>query len=260
MAKYAKWIGGGLGWAVGGPIGAMAGFALGALFDNASDIDERRLSGNQTSGRTNTDAGDFGMSMVILSAAVMRADGKVMRSELDYVKNFFLQQFGEARAKELVSALKEVLEHDVSTRQVCMQIRVNMDHSSRLQLLHYLFGIGYADGKITPQDLHVLNTMARYLGISQKDFYSINAMFGGAGYQYSTYQRRKPDLSAAYQILEVEQKASDEEVKKAYRRLVNKHHPDRVSHLGPDFTKAAKEKFQKIQEAYDQVKTSRGMR
>jgi len=255
MSKFGKWIGGGLGWAVGGPIGAIVGFAVGSLFDNAQSVDERSTRGGSQSRyrsgayRTQqTTAGDFGVSMVILSAAVMRADNRVMRSELDYVKNFFRKQFGEEKTKELVRILREVLEHDISVRQVCMQIRENMSHPMRLQLLHYLFGIAYADDNLPPNEWNVLNTIARYLGISQKDFQSIHAMFGKTG----------PSSSEAYQILEISSDATNEQIKKAYRKMAVKYHPDKVASLGEEFQKAAKEKFQKVQEAYEQLKKERG--
>jgi DnaJ like chaperone protein len=245
MAKYARWIGGGLGWAVGGPIGAIAGFVLGSLFDNASEIDESKKSGSQQQSQ-NTQSGDFNMSLIILSAAMMKADGKVMRSELNYVRDFFTKQFGENNAVDMLQALRKVLEHDVSVRQVCLQIRSNMTHPMRLQLLHYLFGIAKADAHIADSELHLLNSIASYLGISQKDFESISAMFG-----------KTQSDEDAYKILEIDKSAGDDEVKKAYRRMAKKYHPDKVAALGAEFQDAAKEKFQNVQKAYEQIRKTR---
>lgn len=261
---YAKWIGGSIGWALGGPIGAVAGFALGSLFDSSENlITTEQGKTNQNNQRSNhTGAGDFGMSMVILSAAVMRADNKIMKSELDFVKTYLVQQFGDAQAKELIRALREVLKAEVSIRQVCLQIRANMTHPMRLQLLHYLFGVAYADGNAHRGELNTLNTMARYLGISQKDFYSINAMFGASqGYSGSSSRPRtsKMGVSDAYKILEITSSVTDDQVKKAYRKMAKKYHPDKVASLGPEFQNAAKEKFQKVQQAYEQIKSTRGM-
>lgn len=254
--SYIKWLGGSLGWAVGGPIGAIAGFALGSLFDNASNATEQQKSFDQNQYRS-TQAGDFGMSMVILSAAVMKSDNRIMKSELEFVKSYLLKQFGANQAKELVSALKEVLKQNVPVRQVCLQIRANMSHPMRLQLLHYLFGVAYSDGKVHTSELHILNTIARYLGISQKDFYSINAMFGGGSNR--SHGSSSLGVSSSYKVLEITSSVSDEEVKKAYRKMAKKYHPDKVAALGPEFQTAAKEKFQKVQQAYEEVKTSRGM-
>jgi DnaJ like chaperone protein len=258
--SFAKWIGGSIGWSLGGPIGAVAGFALGALFDNGFGDQEQKTQTYQNAQRSQTTPGDFGMSMVILSAAVMKADNKILKSELDFVKSYMVQQFGETHAKELISALKEVLKTEVPVRQVCLQIRANMSHPMRLQLLHYLFGVGYSDGLVDRLELNTLNTIARYLGISQKDFFSINAMFGGQ----SSNSGARPGsntigISGAYKILEIDSKATDSEVKKAYRKMAKKYHPDKVASLGPDFQNAAKEKFQKVQQAYEEVKDDRGM-
>lgn len=259
--SIAKWIGGGLGWTFGGPIGGLIGFALGAMLDNASGVVPHQETYEKQRGSSanyaNTQAGDFGMSLIILSAAVMKADNRIMKSELDFVKSYMVQQFGASQAKELISALKEVLKQQIPTRQVCLQIRANMSHPMRLQLLHYLFGVAYADNQAHQAELSVLNTMARYLGISQKDFYSIHAMFGG-GYQ-SGSTRKQPSTANAYAILEIEKGVSDEAVKKAYRKMAKKYHPDKVAALGPEFQKAAKEKFQKVQQAYETIKKSRGM-
>jgi DnaJ like chaperone protein len=260
--SFGKWIGGSIGWSVGGPIGAIAGFALGALFDNGfGDQSENQETYRNAQGQQQqTKAGDFGMSMVILSAAVMKADNKIMKSELDFVKTYLVQQFGQTHAKELLAALKEVLKTDVPVRQVCLQIRANMSHAMRLQLLHYLFGIGYSDGVVGRVELNTLNTIARYLGISQKDFFSINAMFGGGSSQSGSRPGSSSiGISASYKILEIDAKATDSEVKKAYRKMAKKYHPDKVAALGPEFQNAAKEKFQKVQQAYEEVKDSRGM-
>jgi DnaJ like chaperone protein len=257
--SFLKWIGGSLGWSVGGPIGAVAGFALGALFDNGLGNKENNQQ-TFTSQNSNTQAGDFGMSMVILSAAVMKADNKIMKSELEFVKSYLVQQFGASQAKDLTAALKEVLKTDVPVRQVCLQIRANMSHPMRLQLMHYLFGVGYADGLVETAELQTLNNIARYLGVSQKDFFSINARFGGQG---GTGGRARNSsslgITAAYQILEIDSSVEDQDVKKAYRKMAKKYHPDKVAALGPEFQNAAKEKFQKVQQAYEEVKEKRGM-
>ena len=245
MGKFSKWIGGGLGWALGGPIGAVVGFAVGSFIDNAQEDFEKK-KGHDPHLRYHTGSGDFGVSLLVLSAAVMNADGKVMRSELNYVKKFFTKQFGAAYTKKYMGLLKEILKQEIPLHEVCEQIRYNMQHPMRLQLLHYMFGIAGADGSVDAIEVNVIHQIARYLGISEKDFASIKAMF-------------VKDTASAYKILEINKSASDEEVKKAYRKMALKYHPDRVSQLGEEFQTAAKEKFQKVQEAYEQIKKERGI-
>ncbi|MFM1876238.1 MAG: hypothetical protein RL266_1975, partial [Bacteroidota bacterium] len=148
MAKYAKWLGGTVGWAFGGPIGALLGFALGSLYDNASgDVmawGEPEPEAQNRS-RTRTTTGDFEASLLILTAAVMKADNSVKKAELEFVRSFLIGQFGEEKAKQQLLLLREILKRPIEIRQVSMQIRAFMDHSSRLQLMHYLFQLANAD-------------------------------------------------------------------------------------------------------------------
>lgn len=238
--KYGKWLAGGLGWAFGGPIGAILGFVLGSVYDNADEV-----TVTQGRGRTSSRSGDFAASLLVLTAAVMKADNRILKAELDYVKQFFLRQFGEHYAKEQLLVLREMLKQDIPVRDVCQQIKQHLDHPSRLQLLHYLFGIALSDGEAHPLEVKLIEEIADYLGINAADFGSIKAMF-------------VKDTKAAYHILEIEQSATDDEVKKAYRKMAVKYHPDKVSHLGEEFQKAAKEKFQKVNDAFQQIKKERG--
>lgn len=237
MGKYSKWIGGGLGWALLGPLGGVLGFVVGSMFDR-SDGQQRVFTG--------TTHGDFTMSLLTLTAAVMKADGRILKSELEYVRQYFSQSFGPAASQEAMLYLRDLLRQEIPLRDVCYQIKNRLDHSSRLQLLHFLFGVSKADGKVHPKEVVVIEKIAGYLGISAKDLGSIKAMF---------YE----DTDAAYRILELESSVSNDEVKKAYRKMANKYHPDKVAYLGEDIRKAAGEKFRKVKNAYDTVKKDRGM-
>lgn len=252
MAKYAKWLGGTFGWAFGGPIGALLGFALGSLYDNASgDVlnwGDPQVGSGQARRSTQTTAGDFEASLLILTAAVMKADNSVKKSELEFVKRFLIAQFGEAKAKQQLLLLREILKKPIEIRQVSMQIRSFMDHASRLQLLQYLFQLANADKEIHGNEVDMLTRIASYMGISKADFMSIKAMF------------LVQNDESVYQILEVHKTASDDEVKKAYRKMAIKYHPDKVSHLGPEHQEAAKVKFQKLTEAYERIKKERGIK
>lgn len=239
---FGKWLGGGLGWAFGGPIGGILGFVFGSMFD-AMQSGKYAYQPNQA----NTREGDFTLSLLVLAAGVMKADGKVVRSELDYVKAFLLQQFGEEKARQQILILRELLKQDYSLRQVSLQIQANMTHPARLQLLHFLFGIALADGQVHPHEMQLLQRISSYLNISPADFSSIGAMFQG---------KVESDY---YKVLEISPEASDEEVRKAYRKLAFKYHPDRVGNLGEEVQRASKEKFQTLQHAYAQIRKARQM-
>lgn len=236
--KYAKWIGGGLGWAFGGPIGGVLGFIFGSMVDGMQ------------SGKFEykpTQSGDFSVSLLILSAAVMRADGKVMQSELEYVRRFFTHNFGAAVASQRIRMLQEILKQDFNVQEVCGQIAQYMDYPARLQLLHYLFGIASADGQYNAKEVEMIGTIAGHMNINRQDYESIRAMF-------------VKDIDSAYKVLEISPDVTDEEVKAAYRKMAVKYHPDKVEHLGPEVQKSAKEKFQQLQAAYEEIKKRRGIK
>jgi DnaJ like chaperone protein len=241
MGIFGKWVGGGLGFVMGGPIGGLLGFLVGSVIDSTT------VTTSASSVRTSrTQQGDFGMSLLVLVAAVMKADGKVVKSELDYVKQFFVRQFGQESAKQALLMLKDILKQEIPVRDVSLQIGRNMDYSSRLQLLHLLFNVSLADGKIDSSELEIIEKISGYLGVAPADFLSIKNMF-------------IPETDSSYKILELEPSSTNDEVKKAYRRMAMKYHPDKVSHLGDDFRKSAEEKFKKVNEAYEKIKKERNM-
>jgi DnaJ like chaperone protein len=222
MGNFAKWIGGGLGFVVGGPIGGLLGFFIGSVVDSSTRVvwDQPGQSVGQQP-RYRTTPGDFAMSLVVLVAAVMKADGKVLKSELDYVKRFLVSQFGYDTAQEALTMLRDLLKKDIPLRDVCSQIRSGMDYSSRLQLIHLLYNLSAADNRFEPAETKVIQSISEMLGISTNDY--------------------------------------EEELKKAYRRMALKYHPDKVSHLGEEFRKTAEEKFKAVNEAWEKIKKERNM-
>ena len=250
MAKFLKWIGGGLGWAAGGPLGAVLGFVFGSMIDGMTSgeyaYDRNDQGPAPRTGRPRAQPGDFKISLLVLAAAVMKSDNRVLKSELDYVKGFMVNQFGLQEAEQQLLALREILKQEYDLHAVSSQIRQYMEYSGRLQLIHFLFGISMADGFTHPEEIRTIEKISLALGISNPDLQSIKAMF-------------IKDTTSAYKIMEITPDASDDEVKKAYRKMALKYHPDRVSTMGEDVQKAAKVKFQEMQAAYEQIKKERGM-
>ncbi|WP_179317081.1 TerB family tellurite resistance protein [Winogradskyella undariae] len=256
--SFAKWIGGALGWSFGGPIGAIIGLALGSFVDNIADKGGALLNDGetgkqdpyrttQTRPRTQTQSGDFEVSLLILASVVIKADGKQDQRELDFVRQQFVNMYGKDRANKSFELFKRISKQEISTRQVCLQIKQMMDHASRLQLLHFLFGIAKADGIVTEDELNQIYMITGYLGISNRDYQSIKAMF------YNSSDN-------AYKILEIDKSVTDTEVKKAYRSMAKKYHPDRVGHLGKEHQEGAEAKFRQVQEAYEHIQKERGFK
>ena len=224
-----------LGWAFGGPIGGI----LGVIF--AGSGDQRSYKSIKQS-----QAGDFMVSLLVLFAKVMKADGKLLKSELDYVKSFLKRNLSSKQSSVFIKMFQEILKQDYSVAEVCGQIQKSMDHPSRLELLHVLFGLSASDGEIHPQEVKVISTISGYLNISKKDYESIKAIF-------------IKDMDSAYKILEIEPSATDSEIKKAYRKMAVKYHPDKVAHLGKEIQKTAEEKFKAVSDAYSEIKKKRNI-
>jgi len=242
MARFNKWIGGGLGWALLGPLGGLLGFALGSLLDSNTPEQGQTMR----RGYGNTTQGDFLSSLIVLIAAVMKSDNRVLRSELDFVKDYFRRSFGEEGALEAIQVLRNVLDQNIPVEEISRQIGRNMDYSSRLQLIHLLYGISKADGLVSDEEQKTIERISHYIGIRTEDFISIRGLYAD-------------NLEAAYQVLEINSASTDDEVKKAYRKMAVKYHPDKVAYLGEEIKAQANEKFQKLNEAYEKIKKARGM-
>lgn len=247
-------IGAGLGWALGGPIGALLGGVLGARFD------EKGSPFQMTTGKQQNRAGDMMASLLVLFGHVTRADGKVMSSEVNYVKQFLVQNFGIGYARDMMKMYKDIVNRDYPIVPVCRQIRRNMPYHDRLELLHLLYGLARADGDLAQAELNAINEVADGLGINPQDHRSIRAMFRGNGSgRTRSNQTVRPDYRNSYEILGVDANASNSEVKAAYRKLANKYHPDKVQHLGEEFSSLAEEKFKAINEAYQNIRDQRSL-
>lgn len=191
---------------------------------------------------------DFITVLLVLSAAVLKADGKIMKSELDFLKVFFKNQFGDKFTVRHLKYLKELLEQThLPLSETCVRLRYQTSQEVKIQLVHYLFGVAKADDNVSEVEIKVIQSIARQLHITEAEFNTIKNMF---------YRNPQSD----YIILEITENATDDEVKKAYRKMAVKYHPDKVQSMGEEHQKAAKEKFQQVQAAYDNIKKSRGMK
>lgn len=255
---YGKWIGGLMGFMTMGPLGALAGFAIGSLFDNANDnenVTDNSSQQNEYMGQRNS----FLFSMLVMASYIIRADGRIMHSEMEYVRNFLRNNFGEAAVSEgeqiLLNLFEQRKQMDKANpmafrntiNQCGAQIAANMTYEERLQLLSFLVQIAKSDGHVCKEEIDALREVAASMGMSYQEVESMLNMRGSS-------------LEEAYKVLEVSPDASDDEVRAAYKKMALKHHPDRVATLGEDIRKAAEEKFQDINNAKERIYKARGMR
>ena len=261
-----RWIGGYLGFILGGgPLGALAGFALGWLFEKGMDnvngkegeygqaFDDSYNRQREYEGERNS----FLFSLLVLSSYIIKADGKVMHSEMELVRRFLSRNFGETAKAEGERIILRLFEQQKQMRaerfratihDACRQIETNISYAQRLQLLNFLVMIAQADGVIVKEENDALREVAVNLGISSADIDSmLNLQYGNSS------------LDAAYKVLGVSPDATDEEIKAAYRKMALKHHPDRVATLGEDVKKAAEKKFQEINNAKELIYKARGL-
>ena len=263
-----KWIGGALGFMVAPPLGAFLGYFLGSIIDGLIDGNESSSYQSQDYYRQdNTDSGydtgrrnSFLFSLLVLASYIIRADGKVMHSEMEYVRRFLRVNFGESAVEQGNQIILRLLEEQKKTsafayqqriRQVCQQIAGALSYSERLQLLNFLVDLAKSDGSVPQSELSALYEIAQNMGLSRSDVDTmVNLERGGSS---------EGTLEDAYKVLGVSPTATDDEVKKAYRKLALEHHPDRVSALGDDVRKAAEKKFQEINAAKEKVYKARGL-
>jgi DnaJ like chaperone protein len=243
MGVIGSLLGATVGWWTAGPLGAIVGLIIGYVAEESNTT----LSSMKDADTSRQSKGGFVASLLVLMAAVMRSDGKVVHSELDYVKRYLSRTIGVQQASEALLMLRDILKREIPVRDICHQIRVNLDYASRLELIHLLFEIAIADGHIAKAEMMTIESIATDLGISSGDLISIQSMF------YS-------DLDSAYKILEIDASASDEEVKKAYKKMAVRFHPDKVEHLGDEFKNSANEKFKHLNEAFQRIRNARGMK
>ena len=239
---FGKWIAGALGWAMFGPIGGILGYYFASRVEKLAEgavVYSEDQSWNQ--GQRNS----FLMSLLVLSTAVIKADGKTTSQELSTLRSFFARNFGQWAGDEAEEIVKDLLLKDFNLYEVCTQVRSCMDYSQRLQLYHYLVSLGACDG-LHQREIDILETIATYIGLSRSEVDSIFAQF-------------RPSNDSNYRILEISPDATNDEVKKAYRKMAVKYHPDKVATLGEDVQKAAEEKFKAISQAYEAICKERGI-
>ncbi|ODS32800.1 MAG: chaperone protein DnaJ [Candidatus Scalindua rubra] len=243
MAKWkGKAIGAGLGWLFGGPLGAILGTMTGDFFDRtaASKTMTERPASNYDRSL------NFITHLVGILVSIAKADGHLSRHEINVIERTFIN-FG-FRGEDLSfirNLIKQTSKVDLDLRAVCHEYKQYSNYEERLSLLRIVYLVAYADKEFHKNEEIMINRIIEYLEINSEDAYEIQGEFCS-------------DDDKNYKILNIDRNASPEDIKKAYRRLSKQYHPDRVSHLGDEFIRLAKDKFQSINKAYEEIKNDKG--
>lgn len=245
FSSMIKWIGAALGYTYLRFGGAVLGYFIGSMIEGLM----KRSSGasfNATSFRT-MGSNQFELNLLALAAMVIKADNKVEEKELRFVRNYFIANYGADYASTIFSKFNTEIKKEVQDLSKIARLFVtSTPYNTRLQIVHFLFGIANADGSVSRLELNKIQQIAAALGIRRMDIESVKAMF-------------VQQAGNAYKILEIDSNATDAEVKKAYRAMAKKHHPDKLNTADQALKKGAQEKFQQIQAAYEKIQKERGL-
>ncbi len=239
-----KWITAILGYTYFRFGGAILGYFLGSILEQLFNPNKRSAFGSIQFQQMRTD--QVQLNLLSLAAIVIKADGKVDQRELKFVRNYFIANYGEEYASSIFAKFNtEIKKEQQNLNELTRLFVQGARYETRLQILHFLYGIANADGHIAEVEVQKILQIALAMQLRSSDIESIKAMF-------------VKSTDNAYKILEIQPDASDAEVKKAYREKAKKFHPDKIQSDDAALKKGAQEKFQQVQAAYETIQKQRG--
>lgn len=264
MSWWGKAVGGAFGFMLGGPLGAVLGAALGHQFDRGLGL-VLRDEALGAAGTERIQAAFFTATFSIMGH-MAKVDGRVSKHEIETAR-FIMQrmQLNEEQKKAAIKLFNEGKRPDFPFNDVMDQFRQECARRTTLvqMFLEIMISTAMADGQLHKQERQLLYTISDKLRYPRQFFERLLNMAAGQQ-QYSSHSRAggHAPIQDAYAVLGVEKTASDAEVKKAYRRLMNQHHPDKLVSKGlpEEMMELAKEKTQEIKAAYEDIKQARGMK
>ncbi len=252
MAWWGTFIGGTLGFVFGGPLGALVGAVLGGNLDRGIKIGDQADMGAQE----RVQAAFFTTTFSVMGH-IAKADGHVSALEISAAKHIMAQmQLSEPQRKAAIKFFDQGKSSDFPLEEVLHQFKKECHRRRSLiqMFVEIQISTAMADGKVDASEKHILYTIGEILGFSRSQIDHLFNIVNGA--QASATDNLT--LTQAYKILGVSKGSNEAEVKKAYRRLMSQHHPDKLVAKGlPDEMIAlATEKTQEIRKAYDTIKKS----
>lgn len=259
MAWWGKFFGGAFGFMLGGPLGALLGAALGHHFDSG-------LKG--LADDPNIGIGDheriqtaFFTATFSVMGHVAKADGRVTTEEIKLAEALMAQmRLTPDQRSAAMNLFQEGKRAGFPLDDVLEQFRRECHRRATLirMFLEMQIQAAVADGHVDPEERRLLLHIAQHLGFSQRDFEQLLEMiFGAAG--GTPDHPYVPSLNDSYKVLGVSKSVNDAELKRAYRRLMSQHHPDKLVSKGlpEEMIKVATEKTQQIRSAYEKVRDAR---
>ena len=238
MFKYEKWLGAGLGWAVGGPVGGLLGFFAGKLIEQGNGDNANSI----TQGLT-----EFEINLAVLASHLIKIDGRISLEEVTFVTDFLNTHFDSNYTARRTQMVNHCMQKEYDLSAACDQIRINTPYATRVQVIHFLFDVALCDGELNERENYFIFRIAGYLNVNDVEFKRIKT-------------ERTAQVVAqvsVYEVLGVQRSASMEEIRNAYRKLVLKYHPDRNKTATEQEKKELSIRFQRIHEAYEQIKKER---
>ncbi|MEE8118115.1 MAG: co-chaperone DjlA [Gammaproteobacteria bacterium] len=263
MSWWGKVIGGTLGFMLGGPLGALLGASIGHSFDAGSN----RLDWSQGADSGRVQAAFFTATFSVMGH-IAKADGRVSEREIQMARAVMNHMnLGAAQKDAAIRLFSEGKRDDFPLDDVMQQFRreCGRRHDLSVMFLEIQIQAAMADGSISQAERGILERVGRYLGVSAFELQQLEALIRAQQRRHSGGQQAAAQvdhLAEAYQVLGVDSSTNDAEVKKAFRKLVSRHHPDKLIAKGlpEEMLKIAQEKTQEINASYDLIKESRGMK
>ncbi len=268
MSWWGKLAGGGLGFALGGPLGAMIGAILGHQLDKSS-AQNRRIEFDLGS-QERTQAAFFAATFSVMGH-IAKADGQVSPQEIRLAEHVMMQmRLTKEQRKAAIELFNQGKVNDFELDEVLEQFRKECRRKITLiqMFIEIQIQAAYADGTKDPAEEQILRHICSRLGFPHVLLSRLESMIFAQqrSYQFSGAGGARPspesELKNAYKILGVNSTATDAEVKKAYRKLMSQHHPDKLISKGlpEEMIEIATDKTQEIQKAYEFIKDQRNKR